>query len=115
MTRTQQPVPWKDVCHITDIQQYSGVATLMNGQQVAVFRLKGESEVYALSNYDPFSQAYVMARGLVGDKGGVVKVASPIYKQAFNLRTGECLDDDGVRLDTWETRVQGGIVQIRSH
>lgn len=101
---------WKRVCHIDEIAPYSGVATLVNGEQVAIFRVN--SEVYAISNYDPFSEAYVLARGLVGDRKGILKVASPIYKHSFDLLTGRCLDDDNVRIPTWRTRVVDGIVQV---
>jgi nitrite reductase (NADH) small subunit len=32
-------------------------------------------------------------------------VASPIHKQAFDLRTGECLDVPGVRVPTYDVHV----------
>ena len=35
----------------------------------------------------------MISRGIVGDRGGVPKIASPIFKQSFDLRTGQCLDD----------------------
>lgn len=106
---------WKTVCSIHAILPYSGVATVINGEQVAIFRLADTDKVYALSNYDPFSHANVLARGLVGDRNGVLKVASPIYKQNFDLATGRCLDDDNVCLPTWNSRVVNGIVQIEVH
>jgi nitrite reductase (NADH) small subunit len=105
-------VYWKKVCHVDDIPPYSGVATLINGQQVAIFRTQSRCEVYAISNYDPFSDAYVLSRGLVGDKDGILKVASPMYKHNFDLLTGRCLDDDNVKLPTWCTRIVDGIVQV---
>jgi nitrite reductase (NADH) small subunit len=77
---------------------------------VAIFRL--QSEYYAISDYDPFSKAYVLSRGIVGDRGGVVKVASPIYKQSFSLATGECLDDPTVKLPTYPVRVVDDVVYI---
>src|SRR5687767_9938865 len=101
---------WVDVCRFNDIVSFSGVAALVGDEQVAIFRVG--SDVYALSNYDPFSKACVLSRGIVGDRGGVLKVASPIYKQSFNLGTGECLDDQNIRLQTWPVRVVDGIVQI---
>jgi nitrite reductase (NADH) small subunit len=101
---------WIDVCHFEDIISFSGVAAMVNNEQVAIFRVG--SDVYALSNLDPFSKASVLSRGIVGDRGGVLKVASPIYKQNFNLSTGECLDDPNIRLQTWPARVVDGIVQI---
>jgi nitrite reductase (NADH) small subunit len=103
---------WVDVCPARNILPFTGVAALIEGEQVAIFRLADESECYAISNYDPFSKAYVLSRGLVGDKNGVVKVASPIYKNTFNLMTGQCLEDENIWLRTWTARVTAGIVQI---
>ena len=54
--------------------------------------------LFAIGNFDPFSKAFVLCRGIVGDKGGVPKIASPIYKQTFDLRTGQCLEDPRVRV-----------------
>ena len=53
-----------------------------------------------------------MSRGIVGDRAGVPKVASPMYKQSFDLRTGRCLDDDTVALTTYPARVTDGRVQV---
>jgi nitrite reductase (NADH) small subunit len=107
---------WVDVCTITDIAPHTGVCALVetpNGtEQVAIFRFGEGEDVYALSNFDPFSKAYVLSRGLVGDRKGTPKVASPIYKQNFNLITGQCLDDENVSIPTFPTRVVGDRVQI---
>jgi nitrite reductase (NADH) small subunit len=90
-----------------------GVCCLVGREQVAVFLVGETNELYALSNFDPFSRANVLSRGIVGDRGGRVKVASPIYKQSFALDTGECLDDPSVKLPTYEVRVHNGFVEIR--
>ena len=82
------------------------------GQQVAVMRV-GE-EVFALENRDPFSGANVIARGLVGDLAGQLVVASPVYKQHFNLRTGRCLEDESVSLRTWPCGVLDGRIWVES-
>ena len=101
---------WITICQLDDILPYSGVAAMVHGEQIAIFRFG--DEVFAISNYDPFSRAYVLARGIVGDRQGVLKVASPIYKHNFSLITGECLDDPSVRLPTYPVRVVNGIVQV---
>ena len=101
---------WFKVCKVDDILPYSGVAALVFGRQVAIFRLK--NEFYAMSDYDPFSGAYVLSRGIIGDRGGVVKVASPIYKQSFSLLTGECLDDPTVTLPTYPVQVLDDMIYI---
>ena len=103
---------WASVCKLSDIVPNTGVCVLLEGQQVAVFRLAGDA-VYAISNHDPFSKANVLSRGIVGDRAGRPKVASPIYKQSFCLRTGHCLDDENVAVGAFEARVRHGIVEVR--
>jgi nitrite reductase (NADH) small subunit len=103
---------WIDVCAVDDILPNSGEAALVGGRQIAIVRVGETDEVYALSNYDPFSEAFVIARGIVGDKAGRPKIASPIYKQNFDLRTGACLDDETVTLPTYAVRVRGGRIEI---
>ncbi len=109
---------WIDVCAVDDITPDTGVAVLIGDLQIAIVRVgggqgQGEDErIFAVGNYDPFSHAFVIARGIVGDRGGVPKIASPIFKQSFDLTTGQCLDDDSVRLPAYPTRVRDGRVCI---
>jgi nitrite reductase (NADH) small subunit len=107
---TQQ---WTTICPIDRILPNTGVCALVNGKQIAVFRVGDGMDVYAIDNYDPFSKASVLSRGIVGDRNGIPKVASPIYKQNFSLLTGECLDDPTVQLLTFSIRVVDGSVQIK--
>ncbi len=102
---------WTPICPVAAIVPDTGVAALVDGEQVAVFRLAG-GEVRAVGNRDPFSGVNVLARGIVGDAGGTPKVASPVYKQSFDLRTGRCLDDASVSVPTWEVRVRDGVVEV---
>ncbi|GAA1245927.1 nitrite reductase small subunit NirD [Prauserella halophila] len=103
---------WTPVCRVEQVPRAGGVAALLDGDvQVAVFRT-GDGELHGLSNVDPFSGAAVLSRGIVGDVGGVPAVASPIYKQNFDLRTGRCLDDDGVRIEAYPVRVTGDLVHV---
>ena len=106
-----EPSEWRDVCAIDDVLPGTGSAALIDGQQIAVIRTR-EGHFAALSNFDPFSNAFVIARGIVGDRAGVPKIASPIYKQNFSLETGECLDDPSVRLAVYPIRVVAGRVQV---
>ena len=101
---------WEDACALEDIAPWTGVCALIAGRQVAIVRA-GDA-IYAIGNLDPFSKAYVLSRGIVGDKGGVPKIASPIFKQTFDLRTGQCLDKPEVRVPTYEVRVERGRVLV---
>jgi nitrite reductase (NADH) small subunit len=98
---------WTDVCGYDDLAPDTGAAALVDGEQIAVVRTR-RGAVYAISNFDPFSKAFVLARGIVGDKGGVPRLASPVYKQAFDLRTGACFDDPSVRVAVYPVTVDRG-------
>jgi nitrite reductase (NADH) small subunit len=105
---------WVTVCALEDIVPDTGVCALVAGEQIALVRVGDGDLVFALSNFDPFSKAFVLARGIVGDRAGVPKIASPIYKESFDLRTGVCLDDPTVAVPVWPVRVQGGQVQVQA-
>lgn len=100
------------VCALDDILDGAGVCALVDGEQVALVRVG--DEIFALENRDPFSGANVMARGLVGDLSGQLVLASPVYKQHFNLRTGRCLEDESVSLRTWHCGVLDDRVWVES-
>ncbi|MGL5859218.1 MAG: nitrite reductase small subunit NirD [Angustibacter sp.] len=102
---------WVDVCPLDDLEPERGVAALVGGVQVAVFRLH-DGTVAAVDHRDPWSGANVMARGLVGTRGEAPTVASPMHKQVFDLHTGACLDDDAVSLRVHRARVHEGVVQV---
>ena len=102
---------WVEVCNYDAIYPDTGVCALIGGRQVAIFRLS-DGNLHAVSNHDPFSRANVLSRGIVGDRGGEPKVASPIYKQTFNLRTGVCNEDAAVRLDVYRVRRRCGVVEL---
>jgi nitrite reductase (NADH) small subunit len=103
---------WIDTCALDDIPPASGVAALVRERQIALVRPDEGDRVFALSNYDPFSEAFVIARGIVGDRAGRPKIASPIYKQTFDLETGACFDDPLVKLPVYPVRVRDGRVEI---
>ncbi|GAA2439647.1 nitrite reductase small subunit NirD [Actinomadura vinacea] len=94
---------WHDICRYADLVPERGACAMVRDVQVAVFRTF-EGELFALSNLDPFSGAYVVSRGILGTRGGAPTVASPMFKQVFDLRTGSCLDDPEVALPTFAIR-----------
>ena len=103
------------VCKLDDIEVEGGVAALVRGEAVAILRTHA-GNVYAISNYDPCSNASVLARGIVGTRSSgsdeIPFVASPMHKQAFDLRTGQCLDDAAVRIPTYDVVVHQGLVLV---
>nr|WP_163500415.1 nitrite reductase small subunit NirD [Halomonas socia] len=112
-------VTWQTICTKADLVAFSGVAawleTAEGPAQVAIFYLPGHArELYAIDHHDPFSDANVIARGIVGDIKGDAVVASPIYKQHFRLEDGSCVEDEGVTLRTWPARFDGERVVIEA-
>ena len=105
---------WVPVCRLKALSPERGAAALVEGVQVALFRTH-DDEVYAVQQLDPFSGAHVISRGIVGSRGDVPTVASPMYKQVFDLRTGTCLDPGGkppMHLRTYAVRVEGDVVSV---
>ena len=79
--------------------------------QVAVFLLE-DGSVRAVDQRDPYSGANVLSRGLVGSRGDRDVVFSPMLKQAFDLRTGEAVDDADVRVGVHDVELVDGAVMI---
>jgi nitrite reductase (NADH) small subunit len=111
VTAVAPDLAWFDVCSLERLTPERGVAALVGGRQVAIFRTHGGG-LHAIDNIDPISGAPVLARGIVGDRGGVPTVASPIYKESFSLLDGGCLDADGVAVAVYAVRVVDGRVQV---
>lgn len=104
---------WITVCSENDLVVGSGVCVLHNREQVALFREVAEGDVFAISNFDPFGEANVLSRGIIGSLGDTLVVASPLYKQHFCLRTGQCLEDEQVSVKAYSARVESGQVQLK--
>ncbi|WP_439687982.1 Ferredoxin subunit of nitrite reductase or a ring-hydroxylating dioxygenase [Cupriavidus oxalaticus] len=112
MSHPHHPETWTAVCTVRDIVPNTGVCALVDDKQIAVFRIGRGEEVYAIDNFDPNSQAAVLSRGLVGNLGERLVVASPIYKHHFDLRTGECLETPEQSVSAYGARVYDGKVWV---
>lgn len=117
---TDAPEGWVRVCSLADLEVERGRAALLGGTQIALFLLHGADgkpgRVHAVSNFDPYSRANVISRGIVGSRQDAPTVASPMYKQVFDLRTGMCLDTQGkepAALGVWPVTVCDGEVLVR--
>ncbi|WP_153506585.1 nitrite reductase small subunit NirD [Cumulibacter manganitolerans] len=110
------PHAWQAVCRADQLPLERGVAALVDGVQIALVRT-ADGTVYAVGHRDPYSGANVIARGIVGsrivDDAEVPTIASPMYKQVFDLRDGRCLAEPEVSLGSWPVRVVRGAVEVR--
>ncbi|MCX8574220.1 nitrite reductase small subunit NirD [Gilliamella sp. ESL0441] len=106
---------WITVCQLDDILPETGVCALVGHEHVAVFRPYNSDEIYAISNIDPFAQASVLSRGIIGQHENDLYVASPLKKQRFRLKDGYCIDDADYSIAHYEVRVNtDGFVEVKS-
>lgn len=99
---------WISVCAQADLVTNSGVCALINDQQIAIFKIKSanDEKIYAVSNWDPVGKANVLYRGLTGSVDETEVVISPLYKQRYCLESGQCLDDDSIKLTVYPVRIE---------
>jgi nitrite reductase (NADH) small subunit len=102
---------WYPVSPVDRLPVERGVCVLVGGEQVALVCTR-DGDVYAVDNLDPVSGAMVMSRGLVGTRGERDVLISPMHKQAYDLRTGECLDLPDVWLTVHDVRIVEDSVEI---
>lgn len=106
---------WVRVCAVSDLEVERGRAALVGDTQLALFLLHS-GRVHAVSNLDPYSGANVISRGIVGTRQDAPTIASPMYKQVFDLRTGVCLDTQGkdaATLAVWPVAVSDDGVFVK--
>ena len=109
---TDQANDWTEVCTLNDIAPNTGVCALVNGQQVALFRLAESDSVYAIGNYDPAGNANVLSRGLIAELDGVISVASPLYKHHYCLQSGSCQEDEALSVPIYPVRLNDGRIEV---
>jgi nitrite reductase (NADH) small subunit len=105
---------WTAVCAVDEILPNTGVCARVDGRHVAVFRV-GADRFFAIDNVDPKSGASVLSRGLVGNLGERIVVAAPLYKQHYDLGTGECLEQPELSVPSYRVRVDGTTVRVALH
>jgi nitrite reductase (NADH) small subunit len=106
---------WITVCSDTDLVTNSGVCALLNDQQIALFKIKSanDEQLFAVSNWDPIGKANVLYRGLLGSVQDSKVIISPLYKQRYCLESGQCLDDDAIKLTVYPVRIEHSQVQLQ--
>lgn len=101
------------ICDRKDLVANAGICALVGGQQIALFYLPKETpQIYAIGNWDPIGKANVLSRGIVGDISERLVVASPLYKQHFDLQTGECLEDNEQAVPVYSVELNADQVML---
>lgn len=107
---TPQTETWTPVAHTSDFAPTGRGCVKLGDKQIAIFNVDGAW--YAVQNRCPHRQQMVLSRGLVGDAQGEPKVACPLHKNTFSLRTGEHFGGE-YRLETYQVRAENEQVYLR--
>ena len=102
---------WLPVCRLAELEVERGASALVHGHPMAIFRTP-DDQVYAIGNHDPFDRTTLLSKGIAGLRDGVPFVASPRHRHAFDLRNGQCLEDEHVSVPSYEVRVVEGVVLV---
>ena len=105
---------WTTICSTDDLQPDSGICALVGDKQVAIFYMPKLEAIYAVDNWDPIGKANVLSRGLIGDIDGEPMVSSPLFKQHYDLKTGQCAEEEEIKLNTYEIQINNGQVEIKA-
>lgn len=106
---------WHVICKETELDPNLAEAALFGTEQVAVVKA-WDGNIYVTSNVDPRTQQGVMSRGIVGDRevNGIrhPTLASPIYKEVYDLASGECYSNPDYSLPVYASRVVEGVIEV---
>lgn len=103
---------WVRVGNVKDFPQDGGGTIRYGYAQIAVFQFASRGEWYATSNMCPHKREFVLSRGILGDVQGEPKVACPLHKKTFSLKTGQCLTGEEYAIDTYPVKIDGDDVLL---
>lgn len=112
MTDTVAEQHWVEVCDLDELVPDTGACALVGDRQIAIFYSAKLRQLYAIDNYDPIGKACVLSRGIIGSQGDRICVASPLYKQHFDLMTGECLEAPQHRVTAYSVKAVNNRVYV---
>ncbi len=112
--RPEAPKPrWIEVGSVSDFPRDGGAAVKVGDVQIAVFNFASRGEWYACQNMCPHKNALVLSRGILGDVNDTPKIACPLHKKTFSLKSGECLSGEDYSVKTFPIQIDAGKVLVQ--
>ena len=109
---SEKVVFWFKAAPVAKFPENGGACVKYKGMQIAVFNFAREGTWYACQNLCPHKMEMVLSRGIIGEEQGEPKVACPLHKNSFSLKTGKHLNGDLNRIATYPVKIEGDFVYI---
>jgi nitrite reductase (NADH) large subunit len=109
---TYSELRWVPVGHADDFPIDGGATVKYGRSQIAVFNFASRGEWYATQNMCPHKRAFVLSRGIVGTMADEPKIACPLHKKTFSLKSGDSLQGEEYRIKTFRAKVESGRVYV---
>jgi len=103
---------WFKAAAASKFPDNGGACVKYKDMQIAVFNFTREGTWYACQNLCPHKMEMVLSRGMIGEDKGEPKVACPLHKNSFSLKTGKHLNGELNRIATYPVKIEGGFVYI---
>ncbi|MDP4151173.1 MAG: nitrite reductase small subunit NirD [Bacteroidota bacterium] len=105
---------WRMACRVDDVPKDGGACVSLDDEQIAIFHFSRRGEWFATQNECPHKQQMALSRGLIGSAGpdNEPKLACPFHKRTFSLLSGECLNDEPLRIAVYPVRIRDGKVFV---
>jgi nitrite reductase (NADH) large subunit len=103
---------WVRLAKVSEVPRDGGIAARYGEREIAIFNFASRGEWFATENLCPHKGQPVLARGILGEKGELPKVACPLHKNTFDLRTGACLGGDLAGIATFPVKIEGDDVLV---
>ncbi len=111
--RAERGEGWVRLARAAQVPADGGITVAHAGVQIAVFHFASRGEWFATQATCPHRGDAVLARGLLGTAQGEPKVACPLHKKTFSLRSGACLSDPQLHVRTYPVRIEDGDVWVQ--
>lgn len=111
-TAPEEVKSWVRVGSIHDFPADGGACVKHGTRQIAVFNFARRMEWYACQNLCPHKLEMVLSRGMTGEVNNEPKVACPLHKKTFSLRTGDNLNGDDLKIATYPVKIEQENVYI---
>lgn len=111
-TKLEDVKVWFKVAPATKFPKNGGACIKYKDKQIAVFNFTREGTWYACQNLCPHKMEMVLSRGMIGEENLEPKVACPLHKNTFSLKTGQNLNGDLDAIATYPVKIEEDIVYV---